>query len=119
LVLLKQRAETGFAAGSRAAVGGSESNNSLVAAQGRISREAFGRSSAKRLLVAPQSRIVWEAVVTRTEGISVRVIRMLSQLVGFARVEHAGVKFDVCFYTLKIFCKEVAWEYTKIKFFVY
>ena len=32
-------------------------------------------------------------IVTRTEGISVRVIRMLSQLVGFGPVERANVKF--------------------------
>jgi len=33
------------------------------------------------------------ASVTRTEGISVRVIRMLCQLVGFDPVERANVKF--------------------------
>jgi len=36
-------------------------------------------------------------VMTRTEGISVRVIRMLSQLVGFNSVERARGHFDVFF----------------------
>ena len=36
-------------------------------------------------------------VMTRTEGISVRVIRMLSQLVGFNSVERARGYFDVFF----------------------
>ena len=34
-------------------------------------------------------------LVTRTEGISVRVIRMLSQLVRFGLVERASVKLDI------------------------
>ena len=35
--------------------------------------------------------------VTRTELISVRVIRMLCQLVGFSPIERANVKSDVLF----------------------
>ena len=40
---------------------------------------------------------VERAIITRTEGISVRVIRMLSQLVGFGPVEQLNVKSDVFF----------------------
>ena len=36
-------------------------------------------------------------LVTRTEGIPVGVIRMLCQLVGFGSVERANVKSDVFF----------------------
>ena len=38
---------------------------------------------------------VERATITRTEGMSVRVIRMLGQLVGLGSVERANVKSDV------------------------
>ena len=41
--------------------------------------------------------------VNRTEGISVRVIRMLCQLVGFGPVERAIIKVYVFFLVLKMF----------------
>ena len=44
-------------------------------------------------------------LVTRTEGISVEVIRMLSQLVGFGPVERASVKLDMFFQYLRKFLK--------------
>ena len=43
--------------------------------------------------------------VTRTESISVRVIRMLGQLVGLGPVERANVKSAVFFLFLKNNCK--------------
>ena len=42
-------------------------------------------------------------VITRTEGISVRVIRMLSQLVGFGFVEQLNVKFTKK-YVFNVYC---------------
>ena len=38
--------------------------------------------------------------MTRTEGISVRVIRMLCQLVGFGSVEQLNVKFTKTMYAI-------------------
>ena len=43
----------------------------------------------------------------RTEGISVRVIRMLPKLVGFVRVERACVKLDVFFQVLVKFVMQM------------
>jgi hypothetical protein len=44
--------------------------------------------------------------VTRTEGLSVRVIRMLPQLVGLFSVERACVKIDVFFQVLMKFAMQ-------------
>ena len=44
--------------------------------------------------------------VTRTEGISVRVIRMLPQLVGLFPVERACMKLDVFFLSSGEVCDE-------------
>ena len=44
------------------------------------------------------------ARMTRTEGMSARVIRMLSQLVGLGSVERKNVKTDVFFSILQEVC---------------
>ena len=49
---------------------------------------------------------VERAIITRTEGVSVRVIRMIRQLVGFGPVERANVKFcKKCMLLIKYQCR--------------